>query len=46
MLSLEELFCSSVKRNMNNKLMPLIDKLLIRKRSIIETITLPIEKHL
>jgi hypothetical protein len=26
--------------------MPLIDKLLIRKRSIIETITLPIEKHL
>ncbi len=34
------------KRNMKNKLMPLIDKLLIRKRSIIETITLPIEKHL
>jgi len=34
------------KRNMKNKLMPLINKLLIRKRSIIETITLPIEKHL
>ena len=26
------------KRNMNNKLMPLIDKLLTRQRSIIETI--------
>ena len=34
------------KRNMKNKLMPLIDKRIIRKRSIIETITLPIEKYL
>ena len=29
---------TKLKRNMKNKLMPLIDKLLIRKRSIIETI--------
>lgn len=31
------------KRNMKNKLMPLIDKLLIRKRSIIETIIDPLK---
>ena len=34
------------KRNMKNKLMLLMDKLLTRKRSIIETITLPTEEHL
>ena len=30
---------TKLKRNMRNKLMPLMDKLLLRKRSIIETIT-------
>ena len=30
---------TKLKRNMRNKLMPLLDKLLLRKRSIIETIT-------
>lgn len=29
---------TSIKRNMNNKLMPLIDKVLLRKRSLIETV--------
>ncbi|BAV94305.1 transposase [Ichthyobacterium seriolicida] len=29
---------TSVKNNMKNALMPMIDKLLLRKRSIIETI--------
>ena len=31
------------KRNMKNKLMPLMDKLLTRKRSIIETIIDPLK---
>lgn len=30
---------TKLKRNMRNKLMPLLDKLLLRKRSIIETVT-------
>jgi len=29
---------TNIKKNMKNKLMPLTDKLLLRKRSIIETI--------
>ena len=29
---------TNVKRNMKNKLMPIIDKILLRKRSIIETV--------
>ena len=33
------------KRNMKNKLTTLMDKRITRKRSMIETITLPTEKH-
>lgn len=32
------LLVTSVKKNMKNRLMPMIDKILLRKRSIIETI--------
>jgi len=31
---------TKIKTNMKNKLMPLIDKMLLRKRSIIETSTI------
>ncbi len=29
---------TSVKKNMNHRLIPLVDKLLLRKRSVIETV--------
>ena len=29
---------TKIRRNMHNKLMPMVDKLLLRKRAIIETI--------
>ena len=32
------LLITSVRKNMKNRLMPLVDKLLLRKRSVIETV--------